>query len=166
MASELLSFKSPSRCANTDISLCFLWRSSTSCFHNHRQKGDMQAVSAYSQTHEYYLAKLAQHWEMNEMMSNHASIPAIANDHIGNILFLHLQTAILWLVCEVCEAGRTHDTLAEFPLSPRRRPLGPETAYTNWLPVQRGARPVGLETAHPDIPAVSVIYTIKEKNKI
>lgn len=128
VASELLSLKSPSRWENTDISLCFLWRSSTSCFRNHRQKGDMQAVSAYSQTHEYYLAKLAQHWEMNEMMSNHTSIPAIANYHIGNILFLHLQTAILWLVCEVCKAGRQHDSLAEFPLSPQRRPLGPETA--------------------------------------
>lgn len=72
----------------------------------------------------------------------------------GNILLLHLQTAVLCLVCEACKARRRHESLTESPLKFLKGPLCPETTLANWLPVQRAAWP---ETAPRDMPAAPVI---------
>lgn len=80
----------------------------------------------------------------------------------GSVPFLHLQTAILCLVCEACKAGRQHESPTESPLNH----LGPETIHTNGLPVQKGVLPAWPEKALLDIPAVSVIYMyIRKKEK-
>lgn len=80
-------------------------------------------------------------------------------------IFLHLQTAMLCLVCEACEAERQHKSLTVSPLSPLKGPHCLETIHTNWLPVQRGARPVWPETAPLDMPAVSVIIKQNKTNE-
>lgn len=72
-------------------------------------------------------------------------------------LLLHLQTAALCLVYEVCEARRQHESLTESPVALLKGPLGLETTHTNWLLVQSGGCPVWPETAPPGMPAVPVI---------
>jgi len=69
-----------------------------------------------------------------------------------NILSLHLQTAVLYLVYAACEAGRQHGSLAKTHLSPPGGLPALETKHTNLPPVLMVTCPIWPETALPSTP--------------
>lgn len=74
------------------------------------------------------------------------------------IRYLHLQRAILCLVCEVSEAVRQHENHTKSHSCSLLKHLGSDTKHTNWHPVQMKRHPVQPERAHPDIPGVPMTW--------